>query len=208
MNRSNIVTSCGPPLSRFPQGDSLAHRIPGYTSLVLAHNGYILDGGLYRIYGVNAPGLVSRDLDDWSRAEWRDTYPVPSNLLFFAENIFGDQIGYDTRSQTFISFDCEGGKLTPLAFSSAGDWLESFRHGSPEDWIELDLVTAAAREGLIPTPTEHLSFELPLIAGGTPSAENLEVLDGAMHLSILGQITNQSRSVPAGTKIRSFRTVR
>jgi hypothetical protein len=74
---------------------------------------------------------------------------------------------------------------------------------APPD-LDLELVRQAAARGLSPSLTEHLSSAMPLVVGGTDDASNLEVMDGAAHLDVLGQMLAQMEGLPDGTPIRSF----
>lgn len=63
------------------------------------------------------------------------------------------------------------------------------------------LVERAFQMGLNPGSAQVLTFKLPPALGGELDANNLEVYDVVVALSILGQLHHQIKDVPPGTKI-------
>ena len=64
------------------------------------------------------------------------------------------------------------------------------------------LATEAERRGLVPAGSEVYGFTVPPVLGGALDADNVEVIDFAMSLNIAGQIHDQVRDLPPGTRIR------
>lgn len=178
--------------------------MPDYCALIEEANGMELHNGLFRVFGVGDE-CACRNALSWNYADWRKAFGLPEGIVLWGENIFGDQFGVEPGSGCVLMLNCEGGKVDPLPFRSPRQHIENMVLGDPGTWIEIDLVTAAFRRGLRPSLMEHLSFEVPLVCGGTASEDNLEVMDGGAHLDVLGQIIEQSRGVPEGTRIRGFR---
>jgi hypothetical protein len=178
--------------------------LPDYCDLLACANGLALRGGLFRLFGVGS-GCLGRDGATWNRASWREAYELAPTMVVWGENIFGDQYGTDLRSGAMARVCCEGGRLDLLAFETPIEYLERVLLGDPRLWIESELVGAAANRGLLPSLSEHLSFVLPLMCGGSVDAGNLEVMEAEAHLDLLGQILKHSKGIPEGTRIREFR---
>ncbi len=193
------VSDRGAPLASVPAGVA---SLSEYATLLSEANGLELHSGLFRVFGVG-PACLGRDGLAWNESAWRAAYRLPHAVSLWGESIFGDQFGLDRGSGALLQLSCEGGALETLPFRTLAQFIDRLLD-EPEKWIERDLVEAAATKGLRPSLTEHLSFSLPLICGGSPDEENLEVMDAEAHLDVLGQILAQSRDVPEGTTIRGF----
>lgn len=125
--------------------------------------------------------------------------------MLLGENIFGDQYAFDTSEQVLLLMTCEDGDLEPTPFRSITALIEDIVVNKSLQGLHMDLLRAASQGGLRPSPSEHLSFSVPLICGGSAEADNLELLDASAHMQILGQIIAQARKIAPGTPIRSFR---
>jgi len=59
--------------------------------------------------------------------------------------------------------------------------------------------------GMTLGPQQVYSHKKPLVLGGEDSADNVEVTDVSVHVSILGQIHRQVKDLPAGTSIENVK---
>lgn len=66
------------------------------------------------------------------------------------------------------------------------------------------LAVAAQRQGIVPGPAQILTFSILPALGGQISADNVEAMDYAVASSICGQISQQLKNLPPGTKISGF----
>lgn len=200
---SPMVTSRGPAL-RAESDPSGAHgSIPGYVALLKVANGIIIRDGVFRVFGLG-DDCVTRDVVSWNRSSWRSRFPELGDAIpLWGENIFGDQFGFDLVAECVVLFKCDGAALERTSYRGLTDFIWDEMLSEPPA-IEMDLIEAARGRGLRPSPVEHLGFVLPLVCGGKADAANLEVMDGAAHLDLLGQITQQLQGVPEGTTIRGF----
>ena len=101
---------------------------------------------------------------------------------------------------------CEGGKFEETPFRTVTELVDDVMVNKSIQGLDMDLLRAASGNGLKPGPAAHLSFTLPLICGGRPDGNNLEVLDAKAHMDILGQLMAQTRKAPPGTPIRRFKS--
>ena len=198
------VTLRGSPLAPSAVPATWRSIMPALCALLEEANGMVLHHGLFRVFGMGDT-CACRNALSWNRAEWRQAFGLPESIVLWGENVFGDQFGVESGSGLVVRLSCEGGRLDRLPYRSPCEQIESMLLEDPRTWIEADLVSAAFRRGLRPLPTEHLSFEVPLVCGGTAAEDNLEVLDGGAHMDVLGQIVEQNRGVPEGTRIGGVR---
>lgn len=75
-----------------------------------------------------------------------------------------------------------------------------------EKWLLSEFVFTLHENDVIPARGECYSFKLPLILGGNAELKNVEVCDFRLWVSICGQIHEESRRLPEGTRISGFRT--
>jgi len=175
--------------------------LPDYCHLVSESNGFLLLGGIFRIFGLGETAL-GRDALTWNEGEWRDGFDVPPTYLFLGENIFGDQYAFDTGAGRLLLMACEGGKFEPTPHKTITELVEDIINNKNIQGLDFDLLRAARDNGLQPGPSEHLGFAVPLICGGEVSADNLEVVDAGTHMEILAQLIVQLRKLPPGTPLK------
>jgi hypothetical protein len=125
------------------------------------------------------------------------------------------------------------GTKVPLFTSPFGDvifrtedgfwWLDTLEGSLTHVWatadaLRADLSTAdgqdryllaglalgAERRGVIPAPDQIYGFKTPPILGGALDADNIETIDFVVGLHIAGQIHEQVRNLPPGTRISGF----
>lgn len=70
-----------------------------------------------------------------------------------------------------------------------------------DQYLMPGFVEAANDAGLVPQPHQVLAFAVPPVLGAPLSVENLEVADFVVALDIAGQIHEQVRKLPPGTKV-------
>jgi hypothetical protein len=185
------------------------HLPASYLDLLHVANGFVSNRKAFRLFGIDTR-MPALDLRLWNRSSWVAEYgDLAASLVFIAEDIFGDQYGLRFASGTdqdpvLVKFWCEGGETEVIEAESLLAWLASSvlrEEPTPLDW---HLATAAFARGLTPSETEHLSFSVPLVAGGNAEESNLEVMDRVFHLHLLGQLSQKNRSLPEGAKINHF----
>jgi hypothetical protein len=184
-----------------------SRKLPNDYFRVVAHaNGFVTRGVAFRFFGLQGCGALP-DIVGWNAGAWLTEYgEIADNLVFVAEDAFGDQYGYSYREAVprLVKFWCEGGDIAPLPYESLEDWLRDAVLTTGPSAFDRALYVEAQRRELRPGPSEHLSFALPLVTGGEYSVENLEVLDSQFHLHLLGQMSRRNRTLPEGTRIRRF----
>jgi hypothetical protein len=148
--------------------------------------------------GPAAPGVMTVQL--WNEPSlWRAEYEgATDGLLFFAEDLFGEQFGL--RDRGVVRFDPETATITDLA-PSLEAWaeliLQNFRDetGWPlaHEWQR--------RNGPIP-PDHRLRPYPPLIAGGELAVEHLTAIPTVEALQFCAYLYRETKDLPDGTSIR------
>ena len=69
------------------------------------------------------------------------------------------------------------------------------------DWFKIDLLVALRERGLLLTQGECYSPIHPPALGGSYAPENFEKTSWRVHVSIMGQIHEQTKDLPPGTRI-------
>jgi len=73
-----------------------------------------------------------------------------------------------------------------------------------EEWFVPDLVGNLIEGGSRIGPGQCFSYKVPPVLGGKLEPGNLEPTDLAVHFSILGQIHEQTKDLPVGTRVGKF----
>lgn len=193
-----------PPAGLAPSR-AMGYECPkGLAKLLGVADGFITTHGFFRVFGFGGDDRLP-SLEDWNRAEWKQAYgPLARGIAFIAEDVFGDQYGYDFRSRRqFVKFYCEGGQIEPI--EGGINWfIEALIDPLGLGGLDRELVEVARLNGRWPTDKEHLAFKLPLIAGGKRDASNLGVETAALHLGILAQMSSRNLKEADGTHIARF----
>jgi hypothetical protein len=63
------------------------------------------------------------------------------------------------------------------------------------------LAASAERQGITPTATQVYGFKIAPVLGGEIGLGNIEAIDFVVSINVLGQLHQQVREVPPGTKI-------
>jgi len=135
-------------------------------------------------------------LESWSWLPLAGKVPVLATA-------FGDVILQDAEGYWFL--DAAGGKLDKIA--SNRDELRAAL-SSPEgrdQYLLAGLAHEAETQGLMLAESEVFDFTQPPVLGGQFVVENLQIKDFVVSLNISGQIHNQVRNLPPGTKISNVK---
>src|SRR5262245_16611798 len=115
--RSAIDDRCqqvGPNVSSLAAMEIAGVQMPNaYWELLRLANGFVLDDGLFRVFGTASLDVLPSVLE-WNSSEWIRSYgDVFHRVAIIAEDVFGDQYGFadmDGRGPEFVKVLCEGGK--------------------------------------------------------------------------------------------------
>jgi hypothetical protein len=79
--------------------------------------------------------------------------------------------------------------------------------GTPDgqdQYLLAGLALAAERRGVVPGADQVYGFAVPPALGGDLTVENVEAIDFIVSLNIAGQLHEQIRNLPPGTRISGF----
>ena len=174
---------------------------PSLAALLAARNGfYAFESALHVLPSGTDPTIM--DVEKWNEPSlWRAAYAdaIPSDLVFFAEDIFGEQFGIEASSGV-VRFAPETATLTREA-PDMESWAEHIladydvAPGWPiaRAWQDRHGPLAAGQR-LVPV--------IPFAAGGAFGLENIHALPAAEGIRLRCDFSLQMRDVPPGTPMR------
>ncbi|MCA9598246.1 MAG: hypothetical protein KC776_33270 [Myxococcales bacterium] len=190
----------GPPY----RGDELRVRgsaLPGeFWEVARVVDGFTTVGGVFRFFRVDA--IQTHNASSWATAYGS----LLDHFVIVAEDIFGDLYGYalDAPCARLAKFYCEGGEMEGCVPPKLAEFLMNRVLGASPSIVDMDMLRAALDAGLRCGPDQHLAFQLPLVAGGEYSVENMGVEDRNLHMGVLGQLSVSTRRARDGAPIASF----
>lgn len=116
---------------------------------------------------------------------------------------FGDVFLQD-RDGSYWLLDTVEGTLTRRWPTTDALEAELMSPEGQDTYLMAELLGAADRAGLEPGAGDVLAFKVAPVLGGSLEVENLQVVDFVVNLDILGQIHQQLRELPPGTRITGF----
>lgn len=134
---------------------------------------------------------------DWTWLTGTDKTPIMVSSI-------GDLFLKDTTDRVFW-LNTGDGTLTAVA-----DGIEMFREKLQDqdvvnDWFLVDLIDALKTEGKRLKPGQVYSYKKLIVLGGDYTPDNFEPTDIEVHFSFAGQIHQQVKDLPPGTKINSIK---
>jgi len=141
------------------------------------------------------PDDYARGLEDWA---WTGA----TSLTPIGASPFGDVF---LKGRDGISMlDTLEGHLVP-AFADLDEMRRVLATPEGQDrFLTAGLALAAAERGLVPGTRQVYAYSTPPVLGGPVSVDNVEVMDFVVWLSLTGQIHDQVRNLPPGTRISGF----
>jgi len=129
---------------------------------------------------------------------------VQGEFRAIAASKFGDW--FLERSSGMIQMlDAIQGSLEQVASSYSEFQALINTRQKQEEWLLSELVLTLHEKNVIPARGECYSFKLPLVLGGKAESDNVEVCSFRLWVSLCGQIHEQTRNLPPGTRISGFR---
>lgn len=134
-------------------------------------------------------------LESWS---W---LPIASKKPVLA-TAFGDVFLQDSEGYWFL--DTVEGKLNHIA-TTTDELKAALRTPEGQDkYLMAGLALAAERSGLSVGPDQVLDFNRPPVLGGAMEVANLSAKNFVVAINIAGQIHDQVRKLPPGTKVSNI----
>lgn len=199
----------GTPTTADPSARDLAECATGLAAadgagFLAANAGRSFGGGLYRLHHLSRIGAWTQ-LGEEMFPEFR------GGIVCFGWDWLGRQFALDRRSSS------SGGDPQVLMLEpGTGEVLEipaTFATFHDEELVDFaDAALAAsyydqwqAAGGQAPGEDECIGYRVQLFLGGEDTIENLEPIDGDVYWTITAQLVNETRTLPPGTSISSWR---
>ena len=137
-------------------------------------------------------------LEDWNHSNgWKRNYPETHRLVFFAQDLFGNQFGISESD--VVSFLPDSGEIRHHSESLetwAAKMLEDFDYETgwslAQKW--------QATHGPLPNGYRLLP-KIPFVVGGDYAAENLQAVKQDAAMEAYARLYRQIKDVPDGQKV-------
>ena len=131
--------------------------------------------------------------------DWR--WLVGPTLELWRVTKAGDALLRDPADGSVHFLDVMFGKVERIADSDDAFVAALASSESAERWLMREVVDGQAALGMTPGTDECLSFKQPPVLGGEIEPDNFDIMSVLVHFSITGQIHEQVKDLPPGTKI-------
>ncbi|MDQ8183895.1 T6SS immunity protein Tdi1 domain-containing protein [Pelagicoccus sp. SDUM812005] len=132
-------------------------------------------------------------LDDWK-------WILPNKFTPWLVNRFGD-IFMVLSDGTVHMLDVGAGRLDLLANDRNDFCTKLDEDQNADEWLLISLVDSLTENGMKLNEDECYSFITQPGLGGEYEKENVKVYDISVHYAVTGQIFEQIKDIPDGTKI-------
>jgi hypothetical protein len=137
----------------------------------------------------------TRGLDSWG---W---IGAAGKIPLFA-SVFGDV--FFRADDGFWYLDTLEGTLTRVWADAQALKADLATASGQDRYLLAGLAFGAESRGLIPDPGQVYNFKVPPVMGGALDVDNVETIDFVVGLNIAGQLHDQIRGLPPGTRISGF----
>jgi hypothetical protein len=139
--------------------------------------------------GVDCDNLLS----DWT---WAAPEPLRAVLITALGDVFAQG-----PSKAVYFVDVVGGSISRVAEDGATFQSHLRDQQFVTDHLFPGRIVELRQAGCALAAAEVYSHKRPLVLGGADELDNIEPADVSVHVSLHGQIHNQVRHLPAGTKL-------
>ena len=137
---------------------------------------------------------------DWSEllSDWN--WLLPKSYTVWLANRFGDLFLVLDKGKVQM-LDLGAGTLKTVAASRDQFYEQIGEEEIAESCLLISLTDKCVADGMVPRKKECYSFKIIPALGGQFEVDNVEVTDISVHYSISGQLHEQIKDLPAGTKV-------
>ena len=147
---------------------------------------------------ISIEGLSSEELlEDWA-------WLLRRTFTLIALNNFGDMFLRDEGGEVHF-LELAAGQVTTIAGSMEEFHRLSTDKNNQARWFLLGLLTELERAGITITKGQCFGFKKPPVLGGKIELSNIEITQLSVYTSLMGQIHQQVRNLPLGTKIKEIK---
>ncbi len=148
----------------------------------------------YRRYLAETDVVGDAVLDDW---RWL----VGPKVQLWRVTKAGDALLRDPQDGSIHFLDVMSGKVEQIAADQAAFESAVASGDNADRWLMPEIVDGQSALGMSPGANECLSFKHPPVLGGQIDPDNFEACSILVHFSIAGQLHQQVKDLPPGTKI-------
>lgn len=206
VNTQKLLSISSPKISELiPQFEESTKKMLGclsddlYNILAIKNGFYAFESALH-FFPATTINQSIIDVNLWNSANlWKNEYSNSvEDYLFFAEDIFGGQ--FCVFNEKIHTFDPETEETEEIA-SNFDDWakciLEEYNYLTgfelAHEW--------QMKNGFVPVG-KRLLPKIPFVLGGKFTLDNLYLLDSVTGMKLRGDLAQQIKNSPDGTKIK------
>lgn len=142
-----------------------------------------------------SPADIQRALDGWRWIAW-------DGLVAVAVSGFGE-IFFRDANGSIQQLDMIEGRVKKVADSLASFTARLQEPEGRDDLLLGGLILAARSRGLLLNAGECYDFRIPPVLGGEMSADAMEIMSFVVKAHIAGQVHEQVKDLPPGTRINN-----
>lgn len=145
--------------------------------------------------------LIEQNGHDWQAllSDWDWMLPSVFTILFV--NRFGD-LFIKVNDGSIHMLDIGVGTLDHLASDWDNFCTQLDQWDNADQWLMIPLVDKCVSSGLVLGPDQCYSYKNPPILGGIYTVENVSICNLSVHYSFQGQILQQIKDLPDGTRVK------
>jgi hypothetical protein len=175
-----------------------------YVRFLSLCNGGFTQDRMFHFFG--SSGITEHNILRWNEpALWKRYFGLGDDFFVVAEDCLGNQFGYTLgkRRKVIKILNLDSAQLT-LAAADFASFVRCNVGENPMRHQLTDLIKRLeSRDGVAFGAFQHVSSRIPACLGGDDSdLSNLEFSYSLDNLLFMGQVLDQVRHLPEGTKIR------
>jgi hypothetical protein len=145
--------------------------------------------------------LIDTENKDWGEllSAWR--FLLPQSFNVWLVNRVGDVFAV-FEDESVHMLDVGRGTLERVADNCDHFVTRIDQDDHANTWMMVSLVDACRKAGVKIGPNQCYGFKIPPMLGGSYEVENMEPTDLSVHYSLLGEICEQTKDLPRGTKVK------
>lgn len=144
--------------------------------------------------------LIEQTGQDWNSLLKAWIPPLSPKLTLWMVNRLGDIIAeFEDGSIHFL--DVGAGQLTRIADDREDFAARLDRDDNADYWLAVSLVDDYVASGLTLADGQCYGYRIPPLLGGSYDIDNIEPTDLSVHYGMLGDLFQQTKDLPDGTKV-------
>ena len=149
--------------------------------------------------------LIDTEDKDWEEllSAWR--FLLPKTFNVWLVNRVGDVFAVFEDGSVHM-LDVGRGTLERVADNCDQFVTRIDQDDHANTWMMVSLVNACVKAAIKLGPNQCYGFKIPPMLGGSYEVDNMEPTDLSVHYGLLGEICEQTKDLPRGTKVKRIET--